>query len=225
MAAPWNVPAPGATPTMDMDSLPTTSRSSHGEQGRQPTYEEYAQIMQAYTPEQVPVLNGLAREFGVFDHWFCRGGPPQTFMNRSFWTAATCTPLPTGGTINTPSRTGSTTTRRRRSSTGSRPTARRGRSTRRSRAQRRSPGWIHAPPNRQVRDELRAVRAVQDRCSERDTAGLRSSSRTFRRPWRLPSRVRAGRSSRVPRCPTLILRRRSLLARRSSTRSSPRTGA
>ena len=47
--------------------------------------------MQCYTPEQVPVLNGLAREFGVFDHWFCEV-PSQTFMNRSFWTAATAPP-------------------------------------------------------------------------------------------------------------------------------------
>jgi phospholipase C len=34
------------------------------------------------------VLNGIARGFGVFDHWFCEV-PSQTFMNRSFWTAAT----------------------------------------------------------------------------------------------------------------------------------------
>ena len=59
-----------------------------GEVGRQPTYEEYAQIMTGYTPEQVPVLNGLARGFGVFDHWFCEV-PSQTVPNRSFWTAAT----------------------------------------------------------------------------------------------------------------------------------------
>ena len=59
-----------------------------GEIGRQPTYEEYAQIMTGYTPEQVPVLNGLAKGFGVFDHWFCEV-PSQTLMNRSFWTAAT----------------------------------------------------------------------------------------------------------------------------------------
>ena len=58
------------------------------EVGRQPTYEEYAQIMTGYTPEQVPVLNGIARGFGVFDHWFSEV-PSQTFMNRSFWTAAT----------------------------------------------------------------------------------------------------------------------------------------
>ena len=63
--------------------------------GRQPTYDEYAQIMTGYTPEQVPVLNGLARDFGVFDHWFCEV-PSQTFMNRSFWTAATCRRCPGG---------------------------------------------------------------------------------------------------------------------------------
>jgi phospholipase C len=63
-----------------------------GETGRQPTYEEYAQIMTGFTPYQVPVLSGLAREFGVFDHWFCEV-PSQTFMNRSFWTAATSSGL------------------------------------------------------------------------------------------------------------------------------------
>ena len=29
----------------------------------------YAQIMTGFTPEQIPVLSGLARGFGVFDHW------------------------------------------------------------------------------------------------------------------------------------------------------------
>ncbi len=38
------------------------------------------------------MLNGLAREFGVFDHWFSEV-PSQTFMNRSFWTSATSSGL------------------------------------------------------------------------------------------------------------------------------------
>lgn len=100
MQAPWNAPAPGAAPTMDGFVEDYISWFTW-EMGRQPTYDEYAQIMQCYTPEQVPVLNGLAREFGVFDHWFSEV-PSQTFMNRSFWLAATCTPLPSGGTINVP---------------------------------------------------------------------------------------------------------------------------
>jgi phospholipase C len=96
VSAPWNAPEPGATPTMDgfvIDYISTFT----AEMGRQPTYAEYAQIMTGYTPEQVPVLNGLARGFGVFDHWFCEV-PSQTFMNRSFWTAATSS----GFVVNSP---------------------------------------------------------------------------------------------------------------------------
>ena len=91
MAEPWNVPPPGAQPTMDgfvTDYISTFT----AEVGRQPTYAEYAHIMTGYTPEQVPVLSGIARDFGVFDHWFCEV-PSQTFMNRSFWTAATSSGL------------------------------------------------------------------------------------------------------------------------------------
>jgi phospholipase C len=91
VTAPWNAPPIGATPTMDgfvTDYISTFT----GEMGRQPTYDEYAQIMTGYTPEQLPVLNGIARDFGVFDHWFCEV-PSQTFMNRSYWTAATSSGL------------------------------------------------------------------------------------------------------------------------------------
>ena len=87
VTAPWNAPPPGTTPTMDgfvTDYISTYT----AEMGRQPTYEEYAQIMTGFTPQQLPVLNGIAREFGVFDHWYSEV-PSQTFMNRSFWTAAT----------------------------------------------------------------------------------------------------------------------------------------
>jgi phospholipase C len=87
MTAPYNAPAPGQAPTMDgfvTDYISTLT----AELGRQPTYEEYSQVMTGFTPEQVPVLSGLARGFGVFDHWFCEV-PSQTFTNRSFWTAAT----------------------------------------------------------------------------------------------------------------------------------------
>ena len=91
VTAPWNAPPPGAVPAMDgfvADYISTFT----GEVGRQPAYEEYAQIMTGYTPQQLPVLSGIAREFGVFDHWFSEV-PSQTFMNRSFWTAATSSGL------------------------------------------------------------------------------------------------------------------------------------
>src|SRR6478752_3302878 len=91
VTAPWNAPPPGAVPAMDgfvADYISTFT----GEVGRQPSYEEYAQIMTGYTPQQLPVLSSIAREFGVFDHWFSEV-PSQTFMNRSFWTAATSSGL------------------------------------------------------------------------------------------------------------------------------------
>src|ERR1022692_4797350 len=96
ITAPWNAPEPGQTPTMD-GYVTVYISTFTAEMGRQPTYEEYTQIMTGFTPEQVPVLNGLARGFGVFDHWFCEV-PSQTFMNRSFWTAATSS----GTTVNAP---------------------------------------------------------------------------------------------------------------------------
>ena len=86
MVAPYNAPPDGRQPTMngfvtDYISFLTV------ELGRQPTYEEYSQIMTGYTPEQVPVISTLAKGFGVFDHWFSEV-PSQTLANRSFWTAA-----------------------------------------------------------------------------------------------------------------------------------------
>ena len=56
------------------------------ELGRQPTVEEYSQIMTGYTPEQMPVLSGIARGFATFDHWFC-DVPTCTYPNRSFFHA------------------------------------------------------------------------------------------------------------------------------------------
>jgi phospholipase C len=87
MVAPFNAPAPGQTPTMDGFVTDYISFFT-AEMDRQPTYDEFSQIMTGYTPGQVPVLSGLARGFGVFDHWFSEV-PSQTMANRSFWTAAT----------------------------------------------------------------------------------------------------------------------------------------
>ena len=54
---PWNAPPPGATPTMDGFVTDYISMFT-AEMGRQPSYDEYAQIMTGYSPEQVPVLSG-----------------------------------------------------------------------------------------------------------------------------------------------------------------------
>jgi phospholipase C len=87
MGAPFNAPAdPGAVPTMDGFVADYISAFT-AEIGRQPLYEEYAQIMTGYTPEQVPVISAIARGFATFDHWHCEV-PSQTFTNRSFYHAA-----------------------------------------------------------------------------------------------------------------------------------------
>ena len=87
MVAPFNAPRPGQRPTMDGFVTDYISAFT-ARMGRQPTHDEYAQIMTGYTPEQMPVFSRLAREFAVFDHWFCEV-PSQTFTNRSFFHAAT----------------------------------------------------------------------------------------------------------------------------------------
>jgi len=86
MVAPYNAPSDGRPPTMDGFVTDYISFLTV-EFGRQPTYEEYRQIMTGYTPGQVPVISTLARGFGTFDHWFSEV-PSQTLPNRSFWTAA-----------------------------------------------------------------------------------------------------------------------------------------
>src|SRR5215472_1427179 len=88
MTAPFNAPAdPGAVPTMDGFVADYISAFTAERVGRQPTYQEYAQIMTGYTPEQVPVISAIARGFATFDHWHCEV-PSQTFTNRSFYHAA-----------------------------------------------------------------------------------------------------------------------------------------
>jgi phospholipase C len=87
MTAPFNAPGPGQRPTMD-GFITDYIGAFAAELGRQPGYDEYAQIMTGYTPGQMPVTSALARGFATFDHWFCEV-PSQTFANRSFFHAAT----------------------------------------------------------------------------------------------------------------------------------------
>ena len=68
-----------------------------------PDYDLYSVIMQCFKPEKIPVLTELARNFAVFDHWFC-SVPSQTWCNRAFWHAGTSAgkvvnPLNSAGTL------------------------------------------------------------------------------------------------------------------------------
>ena len=92
MQPPFNAPDdPGREPTMDGFVLDYVN-TFRSEMGRLPDYDEYAQIMGCYTPQQVPVISTIARGFATFDHWFCEV-PSQTFTNRSFYHAASASGL------------------------------------------------------------------------------------------------------------------------------------
>jgi len=86
---PHNAPDDDAHPTMDgfVTDYAINWTEVKGATHR-PTTEELARVMGAFTPEMLPVLSTLAREFAVYDHWFA-AVPSQTFCNRSFFHAST----------------------------------------------------------------------------------------------------------------------------------------
>ncbi|MGD0250616.1 MAG: alkaline phosphatase family protein [Thermoplasmata archaeon] len=87
MKSPFNAPDdPSQPPTMS-GFVTDYVNAFRVEMERWPNYDEYAQIMACYTPEQLPVLSALAKGFACFDHWFCEV-PTQTYANRSFFHAA-----------------------------------------------------------------------------------------------------------------------------------------
>ncbi len=54
---------------------------------RRPKEKKYNQVMHGYTPEALPMLSQLAKEYAVSDAWFS-SVPSQTMCNRSFVNAA-----------------------------------------------------------------------------------------------------------------------------------------
>ena len=84
---PFNAPKAGTKPDMS-GFLADYVDKYRGDHGRDPKPEEYRQIMGSFTPEMLPVISTLAREFAVYDHWHC-AVPSQTFPNRSFFHAGT----------------------------------------------------------------------------------------------------------------------------------------
>jgi phospholipase C len=75
------VPPPGAVP--DMGGFARNYQA----QKEQPPYDP-SQVMNYFTPDQVPVISKLATEFAVCDHWFAPA-PCQTWPNRFFAHTAT----------------------------------------------------------------------------------------------------------------------------------------
>lgn len=65
--------------------------------GREPSYDDYRVIMDCFTPQDVPVISGLAHHYAVCDHYHA-SVPSQTFCNRSFVHSSTSN----GFVVNTP---------------------------------------------------------------------------------------------------------------------------
>ncbi len=75
-------PEPGTTPGMS-GFLADYSTVRKDYIGPVISKEEALQILNTYTPEELPVINGLAREYAVCDMWFS-SVPSQTNCNRAF---------------------------------------------------------------------------------------------------------------------------------------------
>ncbi|MFV0432917.1 MAG: alkaline phosphatase family protein [Leucobacter sp.] len=87
MVPSFNAPKPGQKATMSGFVLDYET-DFEGRTGKKPDAEQRDQIMGSFSPEMLPALSTLAREFGVYDHWHC-AVPSQTFCNRSFFHAST----------------------------------------------------------------------------------------------------------------------------------------
>jgi phospholipase C len=86
MLPPYNLPPAGAPATMN-GFVWDYCNNFVALNKRNPTFEEYRVIMDSFSPEQLPVINGLAKGFAVYDAWFC-SVPTQTLPNRSFFHAS-----------------------------------------------------------------------------------------------------------------------------------------
>ncbi|MGP6170319.1 alkaline phosphatase family protein [Microbacterium sp. A196] len=88
MQHPYNMPQHGEQPTMGGFLEDYISNYSELKKGERPTADQAKHIMGSFSPEMLPTLSMLAREFAVFDNWFA-AVPSQTFCNRSFFHAST----------------------------------------------------------------------------------------------------------------------------------------
>ncbi len=88
MKAPYNTPPSSADATMSGFLTDYRINFERLRKGTPPTADEARQIMGSFSPQMLPVLSTLAKNFAVYDNWFC-AVPSQTFCNRSFFHAST----------------------------------------------------------------------------------------------------------------------------------------
>lgn len=88
MEAPYNTPPKRTDATMSGFVRDYWVNFMRLRKGVPPTADEARQIMGSFSTQMLPVLSTLAKNFAVFDHWYC-AVPSQTFCNRSFFHAST----------------------------------------------------------------------------------------------------------------------------------------
>jgi len=88
MKAPYNTPPRNVEATMSGFLRDYWINFARLRKGVPPTADEASQIMGSFSPEMLPVLSTLAKNFAVYDNWHC-AVPSQTFCNRSFFHAST----------------------------------------------------------------------------------------------------------------------------------------
>lgn len=84
---PFNTPPPDVAPD-NSGFVRDYCINFENQKGRRARADEYGVAMGGFSPEMMPVLSTLAREFAVYDAWFA-GVPSQTFCNRLFFHAST----------------------------------------------------------------------------------------------------------------------------------------
>ncbi|MGL3150493.1 alkaline phosphatase family protein [Microbacterium sp. A82] len=87
MSSPYNTPPRGAKPTNGGFVQDYFINYRRLQNGKKPSTDQLQNIMGGFSPQMLPVLSTLAKEFAVFDNWFA-AVPSQTFCNRSFFHAS-----------------------------------------------------------------------------------------------------------------------------------------
>ena len=88
MTAPFNAPPRDVDATMSGFVRDYWINYMRLRKGTPPSADEAAQIMGSFSPPMLPVLSTLAKNFAVYDNWYC-AVPSQTFCNRLFFHAST----------------------------------------------------------------------------------------------------------------------------------------
>ena len=88
MKAPYNTPPSSTDATMSGFVRDYWINFQRLRKGVPPSADEAKQIMGSFSPQMLPVLSTLAKNFAVYDNWYC-AVPSQTFCNRSFFHAST----------------------------------------------------------------------------------------------------------------------------------------